>query len=110
MTSLIFAPALAMAASMIGAPAPEVPEMQIVTYADLNLNSAEGQARLEQRVRSAADRLCRADDRATPDGGYLNTKCYQAAVSDGARQMQLAVARIENRQASVGSAIKLSRR
>jgi UrcA family protein len=110
MTSLILAPALAMAASLIGAPTPEVPESQLVTYADLNLHSAQGKARLEQRVRAAADRLCRENDRATPDGGYLNTKCFQAAVADGAQQMQLAVARIENRQASSGSAIKLSRR
>jgi len=110
MTSLILAPAFAIAASMIGAPTPEVPETQLVTYADLNIHSAQGQARLEQRVRAAADRLCRENDRATPDGGYLNDQCFQAAVADGTRQMELALGRTDNRLASASSAIRLSRR
>lgn len=108
MPTMILMPALAMAASMIGAPAaPDTPEAQLVTYADLNLHSAHGQERLEQRIRSAADRLCREDETASPAGGYLNEACFRAALTDAARQMQLAITRpaekIASAQPSMGA-------
>jgi len=112
MIGLFLLPALAMAAAG-SAPAPdnrEVPETQLVTPSDLDLRPAAGQARLEQRVRSAADRLCRVDDRASPEGGYLNGNCFRAAVAGGLQQAQLAVARATNMQASAAAPIVVSRR
>jgi UrcA family protein len=108
MISLFLLPALA--AAVAAAPAPETSEVQLVTHADLDLSSANGRARLEQRVRSAADRLCRVDDRASPEGGYRNGKCFDAAVSNAWPQVQLAVARAKNGQAYASAASKVSRR
>ena len=111
MTTMMIAPALALGASMIGvAQAPVAPETQVVAYADLDLHSARDQARLEQRVRSAADRLCREDDRASPAGGYLNAACFRAALADGVRQIRLVLGTTENRLASAQPPISLSRR
>jgi UrcA family protein len=87
----------------------EVPETQIVTYADLDLNSTIGRTRLERRIHSAVDRVCREDSTASPSWSYLNWKCFHAALSDGLRQMQLAVARATNSQASASRPITLSR-
>jgi UrcA family protein len=106
MISLLLLTALAAAAD--AAPAREVPEVQLVSHADLDLSSTNGRARLEQRVRSAADRLCRDDLRASPEGGYLDRKCFDAAVANALPQVRLAVARAKNGEAPV--AIALSRR
>jgi UrcA family protein len=106
MISLLLLTALAAAAD--AAPAREVPEVQLVSHADLDLSSTNGRVRLEQRVRSAADRLCRDDLRASPEGGYLNRKCFDAAVANALPQVRLAVARARNGEAPV--AIALSRR
>jgi UrcA family protein len=103
MISLFLLPALAAAAA--AAPAPETSEVQLVTHADLDLGSASGRARLEQRVRSAADRLCRDDGRASPEGGYLNRACFDAAVANAAPQVQLTVSRAGNQHAPVAIAI-----
>ena len=97
-------------AAALGAASPEVPETQFVTYADLDLNSAAGRDRLERRVRSAADRLCRIDNTASPQGGYVNLSCFNAAVADGLSQVQLAVAHFRKDQAAAPARIKLARR
>lgn len=105
MISLFILPTLAAAVS---ATPREMPEVQLVTHADLDLGSESGRARLEQRVRSAADRLCRDDGRASPEGGYLNRACFDAALANALPQVRLAVSRAGNQDAPV--AIALSRR
>lgn len=82
-------------------------ETQLVSYADLDLASADGQRRIEQRVRAAADGLCREEPGAQPHGGYLDDKCFRAVVADAMGQVQVRVAR---RASGTSAPLLVSRR
>lgn len=58
-----------------------------VSYADLNLQSESGRARLQQRIRGAAADLCLEDNIGTLDARLARRACFTAAVSDGYRQL-----------------------
>jgi UrcA family protein len=114
MSRLILLPVVGMMANLFAPAAIAAPashdgrETQIVTGADLDLGSADGQARLERRIHLAADRLCREDNRASPEGGYLNGACFRVAVAEALKQMQLVIAR--EKINPMASSIKISRR
>jgi UrcA family protein len=58
-----------------------------VSFADLNLDSQEGRAELEQRIRAASETLCIAGGDRTLTAALGGRSCYKAAVADGLRQM-----------------------
>jgi UrcA family protein len=58
-----------------------------VSFADLNLDSEQGRAALEQRVRAAAESLCNTDGDRTLDAILGGRSCYDAAVASGLRQV-----------------------
>lgn len=57
-----------------------------VSVADLNLNSLAGQARLEGRLRAAAEKVCEADGDRSLETVLNVRKCYSAAVAAAIRQ------------------------
>jgi UrcA family protein len=88
-TGLICVAALALVAMCANAgpititPGPEVH----VSFADLDLNSRHGRAVFEQRVRSAAETLCKIDGDRTADSAPGSRACYKVAVENGLQQM-----------------------
>ena len=100
-TKLLFiASAITLSVSVPAAAAESIivsdnPEPQAtVTVADLNLDSPDGVARLEQRIEGAASDLCLTHD-VEPVGTRLaRAKCYHAAVTSGRRQIDLGLADI----------------
>jgi UrcA family protein len=59
------------------------PSTVVVNVADLNLNSAEGQAALMYRVSNAAEQVCGARDARSAGGvaqAARNADCYQASL------------------------------
>jgi UrcA family protein len=58
-----------------------------VSFAGLDLNSREGRAILERRIRSAAETLCATDGDRTVDAALRRHACYKAAVASGLDQM-----------------------
>src|SRR5690242_4433602 len=58
-----------------------------VSFADLNLGSAEGRAVLEHRIRATAEDLCVIEGDRALDSRLGGRACYKAAVADGLRQM-----------------------
>ena len=63
-----------------------------VNYADLNLDSAAGQAALKRRIRSAATRVCEFTGDRRLDTYLVTHKCYVSAFRDGLRQMDTVIA------------------
>ena len=88
-TGLICAAVLALAGARANAspitvtPGPEAH----VSFADLDLNSREGRAVLERRIRSAAETLCTTVGDRTLDAALRRHACYKAAVTSGLDQM-----------------------
>ena len=58
-----------------------------VSYADLNLHSAAGQAHMAHRIRSAAERLCVRSFNETGFTEPPRNDCYVAAVASGMTQL-----------------------
>ena len=58
-----------------------------VSYADLNLQSESGRARLQQRIRGAAADLCLEDNVGSLESRLARRSCFFAAISDGYRQL-----------------------
>ena len=58
-----------------------------VSYADLNLHSPAGRARMAHRIRSAAERLCDDSYFETSLTQRLRNDCYVAAVAGGMTQL-----------------------
>lgn len=72
--------------------------VKLVSYADLNLANAEGVAQLNRRVRRAAAGLC-IDNGVQPlKSAMLGRECYQAAIADAGRQIDLAIANFGKEQ------------
>lgn len=62
-----------------------------VSYADLNLTSSQGRARLEGRIRAAAENLCAVSGDRTIEAYFTARACYDSAVASGLGQMKDAV-------------------
>jgi UrcA family protein len=86
--SIILGAALAAAFSAGTASAGERSER--VSYADLDLASAEGQAELQQRLNSAARRVCRFDD----DGQIVPPEEENACYREARQRVDLQVAHL----------------
>jgi len=59
-----------------------------VSYADLNLGSTAGRARLANRIEAAASELCIERNVEPVSVKLERNRCYRAAVASGERQMQ----------------------
>jgi UrcA family protein len=71
-----------------------------VKYADLDLGSTADRTELQQRVRSAASRVCDLGGMATLEDFGSSYRCYSGAVRDGIHQMDRLIA-----ASSSGSAV-----
>jgi UrcA family protein len=65
---------------------------QGVRYTDLNLASAEGRGRLEDRVRNVAERLCENGGSPAPAAAIASAKCVKRAIAAAAPQIEQAIA------------------
>ncbi|TMJ20279.1 MAG: UrcA family protein [Alphaproteobacteria bacterium] len=94
--------------------APTLPSdvlVQVVRYGDLNLSSPAGQARLEDRVRSAVDNVCPAGFAIDLNAASQSSACKIAAYGDARSQMDQAIARARSGQlASAGGALRIAAR
>jgi UrcA family protein len=63
-----------------------------VSFADLDIFSNAGQARLEQRVRAAAGALCLENNVDSIETKMIRKQCYNSAVADGYRRMDSIIA------------------
>ncbi|HJR82750.1 MAG TPA: UrcA family protein [Sphingomicrobium sp.] len=64
-----------------------------VSFADLNLSSAAGQAALKRRIRGAAERVCEFTADRRLDTYLVTHGCFVSAYRNGLRQMDTVVAR-----------------
>jgi UrcA family protein len=79
--TLLGAPAAAMAQSgLVVTGVPDLPTAS-VSYADLDLSSAAGRAKLNARIRSAADRLCAYEGVQPVQEKSERRQCFQAAMA-----------------------------
>lgn len=76
---------------------------EVISFGDLNLQSAADQKLLKKRVEFAAYRLCLADSGSTSSTEITDRECLRAALGSGMQQMQLAVARAMDSQASLST-------
>jgi UrcA family protein len=94
--------------------APTLPSdvlVQVVRYGDLNLASAAGQARLEDRVRGAVDDVCPAGFALDLNAAAQSNACKVAAYDDARGQMDSAIAQARSGQlASAGGNIRIAAR
>lgn len=86
---------LALSLGLTGVPAlaAEQPTAE-VRIADLDLTTAQGQQRLETRVKSAARRLCSTGARGLAEMAH-QSQCIEAALSNAKPQTERAIARAE---------------
>ena len=93
------------AALLAPAAASAQPEQQTarVSYADLNLNTTAGLARLDRRIERAIDGMCGQAPSGNLDAAAPVWKCRTAAEASASSQRQLAV-----RNAQQGSTIRLA--
>lgn len=73
--------AAALGAAVIATPA-SAGQVRHVSYSDLNLTTAEGQATLQQRLNSAAWRVCQFRDDGMLNTAADQTACYRQARKD----------------------------
>jgi UrcA family protein len=81
-----------------------------VSYADLDLASAAGVARLERRIAAAADRLCVGIGVEQLAARLDGLACRDAAIAAAAPQVRRAVEKYATGQAAGGRAIILTLR
>ena len=63
-----------------------------VSFADLNINSAAGQATLKRRIRGAAKRVCESTGDRRLETYLVTHGCFASAYRNGLRQMNTAIA------------------
>jgi UrcA family protein len=94
-TGLISMAAIALAAGAANAGPIVVsaasPPTAHVAYADLNLASSAGKARLIGRIRAAAESLCVTRGDGSLEASLADRSCYRAAVASGLQQMDRVV-------------------
>jgi UrcA family protein len=66
--------------------------MERVGQADLDLGSIAGRAKLEQRLRWAATRVCSDYERPAPAGRLVDSRCFRATMKSAVQQMDQAIA------------------
>ena len=81
-----------------------------VSYADLNLASERGVAKLQNRVRAAASDMCLEPVREDLSMSIARTVCYRTAVNDGFSQIDRLVTDRIAGKASLTTAILISAR
>ncbi len=81
-----------------------------ISYADINLGSAEGIAALKNRVRSAASDICLEPAREDLDVNMARKMCYRTAIRDGFSQVDQLVSDKLAGKSSVTTAIRISAR
>ncbi len=64
----------------------------VVSFADLNIASDAGQARLVQRIRAAAKDLCIENNKQDLDVMIARSGCYKTAMSGGLAQLRRVIA------------------
>ena len=69
---------------------------KVVSYADLNIASKAGQARLVHRIRAAASDICLENNKEDVEFTVARRGCYKTAVSSGLEQMSRAIAARES--------------
>jgi UrcA family protein len=79
-----------------------------VSYADLNLASASGQARLEARIRSAAEHVCFLTNDRSLDKYMPERRCFTTAYNGGVSQMNSLVAAQGSNPSLAAAAITVS--
>ncbi|HEY1604078.1 MAG TPA: UrcA family protein [Allosphingosinicella sp.] len=79
-----------------------------ISYADLDLASPAGVARLERRVAAAADRLCTGVGEEALAARLDGFQCRAATIAAAEPQVRRAVERMSMAQASSGRAITLT--
>ena len=94
---------LMLGTALHAAPAPEA---ITVSYADLDLSTSNGQARLERRVNKAANRLCRVDERGVANQ-KLSSECKSDVLAHAKPDMDAAIA--SSRTGTVRIALRTSR-
>ena len=70
--------AAALGAAIVASPA-SAEQTRRVTYHDLNLTTAEGQAALQKRLDRAAWQVCLSNDAGTPGSAQIHNSCYREA-------------------------------
>ena len=94
MTKLLcMAAALILAASPLAAAAPDAAPALRVSYADLDLTRAAGQATLERRVRGAVSRFCHVEDRVPLTQFMAASRCRHDTLTRGRAVIAAAIAR-----------------
>jgi UrcA family protein len=78
--------------SAIGAPIKELSIRSRVSYADLDLSTPDGVAKLEQRVKDTAISTCKELKVQIPAEGSTEEKCIKEAIDGATPQIQAAVA------------------
>lgn len=68
----------------------------VVSFADLNLDSTAGKARLERRIEQAAATVCGPVDRLSITDRRHNDECQQRAIANASRAMVEVVANTRN--------------
>jgi UrcA family protein len=100
MRALVFT----LTAALLAAPAvaQDAPQMR-VSYADLDLTTAAGAARLDRRIEAAADAMCRAGDGRDLVMNMKARACAKAAIASAEAPVReaLAAARSERQLASL---------
>lgn len=79
-----------------------------VGYADLDLGSEAGRAKLESRVRWAAIRVCSDYQLPAPTGLSVNRDCFQKAMDDARQKLDHAIAVRESKQRSAAESVTRS--
>jgi UrcA family protein len=64
---------------------------EVVSYADLNINSPSGQDRLVHRIRSAAEGICLENSKEQVKFYMERHECFSTALKNGLSQMDRAI-------------------
>lgn len=104
---LILAAATAVAALFTGSPAfaqePAPSSQLIVSYADLDLSSAQGVRTLDRRLRSAVEAVCGPTSSADPRGKNQVRQCRTETLAVARAERDQAIASIGNGQIQLAS-------
>ena len=82
--------ALALPVAAFAGQPPASTEAIHISYQKAELLQPDAVARLEQRVRAAAHRVCTPTERITVNVMRVTEQCYSAAVADALRQLDTA--------------------
>ncbi|WP_380872814.1 hypothetical protein ACFB49_37200 [Sphingomonas sp. DBB INV C78] len=101
--------ATASAALLVAAPAFAQSETrsEAVRYGDLDLKSDDGVAKLDSRVRTAANSVCGVDGARTIQEVAQARKCAKIAMTNAAGPVQLAVAQARSNQGYASNEVKI---